>query len=208
MVDKEASLESDLRIVYIRSVLRNVVQSEYHCLKVYWTNRQSKQIHHRISSLGMSCYCMDGTSDSTDAALCPLSWFEETASFHGDIFRRGETFAMHLYIIAYYHHNIEECVSHAIRSYNGPVWIPLLAFEAVLALLAIWVGIKHSRQGPRSKSSRFSKPQLADSLIHGNVIYFVRFNWWHRLSSGLRQSPYPLVVALFFQSERRLILSI
>ena len=84
---------------------------------------------------------------------------------------------MHLYIIAYYHHNIEECVSHAIRSYNGPVWIPLLAFEAVLALLAIWVGIKHSRQGPRSKSSRFSKPQLADSLIHGNVIYFVRWEF-------------------------------
>ncbi|KIM58906.1 hypothetical protein SCLCIDRAFT_85946, partial [Scleroderma citrinum Foug A] len=55
----------------------------------------------------------------------------------------------------------------------SPIWIPPFAFEAILALLAVWAGIKHSRQESRSQPVRFNKSQLVGSLIHGNVIYFV-----------------------------------
>ncbi|KIM63759.1 hypothetical protein SCLCIDRAFT_116507, partial [Scleroderma citrinum Foug A] len=84
-----------------------------------------------------------------------------------------ETFAEHIYIIGYYHHDIELCLGDVIPAYNGYIWVPPFVFEAILALLAVWAGIKHYGQQPHSKLARFNKPRLVDSLIHGNVIYFV-----------------------------------
>jgi len=85
-----------------------------------------------------------------------------------------ETIAEHLYITGYYHHDIELCVGYVTAPYNADIWIPPFVFEAILALLALWAGIKHSRQQSRSQSARFNRPRLVDSLVHGNVIYFVR----------------------------------
>ena len=68
------------------------------------------------------------------------------------------------------------CVSSGVPVEIGVgLWIPPFVFEAILALLAVGAGIKHSRQESRSQSLRFNKPQLVGFLIRGNVIYFVRW---------------------------------
>ncbi|KIM61545.1 hypothetical protein SCLCIDRAFT_877647 [Scleroderma citrinum Foug A] len=85
----------------------------------------------------------------------------------------NETFAEHIYITGYYYHDIELCLGYVTPAYNGYIWVPPFVFEAILALLAIWAGIKHSRQQSRSRSARFNKSRLVDSLVHGNVVYFV-----------------------------------
>ena len=82
----------------------------------------------------------------------------------------AETFVEHIYITGYYDHDIELCFAYVAPA---PIWIPPFAFEAILALLAVWAGIKHSRQEFRSQPVRFNKSQLVGSLIHGNVVYFV-----------------------------------
>ena len=88
-----------------------------------------------------------------------------------------ETFAEHIYITGYYYHDIELCLGYVTPAYNGYIWVPPFVFEAILALLAIWAGIKHSRQQSRSRSARFNKSRLVDSLVHGNVVYFVRWEF-------------------------------
>jgi len=85
----------------------------------------------------------------------------------------AETFAENVYITGYYYHDIGLCVSQDTTAYSEYLWVPSFTFETILALLAVWAGIKHSRQQYRSQSARFNIPQLVDSLIHGNVIYFV-----------------------------------
>ncbi|KAG6333357.1 hypothetical protein ID866_5733 [Astraeus odoratus] len=49
-------------------------------------------------------------------------------------------------------------------------WLPILGFECLLCSLAIWAGIKLSRNGARSLPR---KVQLLDVLIKGNVGYFL-----------------------------------
>jgi len=69
---------------------------------------------------------------------------------------------------------MELCIGYVTPVYNDDIYVPPFAFEAILALLAVWAGIKHSRQQSRSQSARFNKSRLVDSLVHGNVIYFIR----------------------------------
>ena len=85
----------------------------------------------------------------------------------------AETFTENIYVTGYYYHDIKLCVSNVTPAYSGYLWVPSFTFEAILALLAVWAGIKHSRQQSRPQSARFNMSQLVDSLIHGNVIYFV-----------------------------------
>ena len=82
----------------------------------------------------------------------------------------AETFVEHIYITGYYHHDIELCFAYVAPA---PIWIPPFAFEAILALLAVWASIKYSKQQCSSKSARFNKSRLVDSLVRGNVIYFI-----------------------------------
>ncbi|KIM57308.1 hypothetical protein SCLCIDRAFT_130746, partial [Scleroderma citrinum Foug A] len=65
------------------------------------------------------------------------------------------------------------CVSNVTPAYSGYLWVPSFTFEVILALLAVWAGIKHFKQKSRPQAARFNISQLVDSLIHGNVIYFV-----------------------------------
>ena len=62
---------------------------------------------------------------------------------------------------------MELCFGYASPAFVEYIWAPPFAFEAILALLSVWAGIEHSRR------VRFNKP-LVDSLVHGNVIYFIR----------------------------------
>ena len=104
-------------------------------------------------------------------------WLPLRSSLSQVLISATETFAEHIYIIGYYHHDIELCLGDVIPAYNGYIWVPPFVFEAILALLAVWAGIKHYGQQPHSKLARFNKPRLVDSLIHGNVIYFVRWEF-------------------------------
>lgn len=53
------------------------------------------------------------------------------------------------------------------------IWIPCLIFEAILCLLAVYTGVKHSKELSR-RSIKSNRPQLMEILIHGNVLYFLR----------------------------------
>ncbi|KIM57306.1 hypothetical protein SCLCIDRAFT_1139539 [Scleroderma citrinum Foug A] len=81
------------------------------------------------------------------------------------------TFAEHIYITGYYYSDVELCYGYTVSAY-GYIWVPSFTFDAILAILAAWAGIQHSRQQSYAHS-RFNKSQLVDILIHGNVVYFI-----------------------------------
>ena len=83
------------------------------------------------------------------------------------------TFAEHISIIGYYRTDVELCFAYTVPAY-GLLWVPSFTFDAILAILAFWAGIQHSRR-QYSRLLRFSKPQLVDTLIQGNVVYFIRY---------------------------------
>lgn len=64
------------------------------------------------------------------------------------------------------------CGSLVITAYSY-IWVPCLAFDSILAILAIWAGIKQSRQQSHFRSPRLNRPRIIDVLIQGNVIYFL-----------------------------------
>ncbi|KIM61538.1 hypothetical protein SCLCIDRAFT_121892, partial [Scleroderma citrinum Foug A] len=66
----------------------------------------------------------------------------------------------------------ELCVAYAISAYRY-IWVPCLTFDVILAVLAVWAGVKHSKQQSHSRSARLNKPRLVDVLIQGNVVYFL-----------------------------------
>ena len=83
----------------------------------------------------------------------------------------AETYAEHISITGYYSNDIDICDGSTIPAY-GHLWVPCLAFDAILAVLSLWAGIQHSRQYSRSLWP--NKLRLVDVLIRGNVIYFLR----------------------------------
>jgi len=78
----------------------------------------------------------------------------------------------HIYIAGYYYNDMEICVTHGSTPAYEYVWAPWFSFDAILAVLAVWAGIKQSRQQFNSCSARFNRPWLISVLIQGNVIYF------------------------------------
>ncbi|KIM57298.1 hypothetical protein SCLCIDRAFT_130749 [Scleroderma citrinum Foug A] len=68
--------------------------------------------------------------------------------------------------------NLLQKQSLVITAYSY-IWVPCLAFDSILAILAIWAGIKQSRQQSHFRSPRLNRPRIIDVLIQGNVIYFL-----------------------------------
>ncbi|KAL4076400.1 hypothetical protein J3A83DRAFT_2200375 [Scleroderma citrinum] len=84
----------------------------------------------------------------------------------------ADTFAEHIIFTGLYTNETDLCAGETIPAY-GHIWVPCLTFDAILVVLAVWAGIKHSRQQSYSRSETFNRPRLVDVLIHGNVIYFL-----------------------------------
>jgi len=82
------------------------------------------------------------------------------------------TFAEHVSITGYYYNHIDMCFGNSIPAY-GYVWAPCLAFDVILAVLAVWAGSKHSRRQSYSLLPGFNGSRLVDVVIQGNVIYFL-----------------------------------
>ena len=80
------------------------------------------------------------------------------------------TFFEHFSLTGYYRNDVEVCYRHATSAYEH-IWAPCFAFDAILAVLSLWSAVRHSRQ--HSMLPRLNKPQLVDTLIQGNVIYFL-----------------------------------
>ena len=145
------------------------------------------------------------SSDTTAAPLRPLWLLEEASRRDGHIFRRrgwfhavdldrdqsstfwsvidfhpiqilisaADTFVEHVSITGHYHNHIAICFGYIVPAYSH-IWVPSFTFDAILAILAVWAGIQHSRQQSYARS-RFNKTRLVDILIHGNVVYFIRW---------------------------------
>ena len=151
------------------------------------------------------CRCRRYASDTTAAPLRPVCLLQEASRLDGDMFRcRGwyhavdldfnqsstfwsvigfhpiqilispaGIFAEHVSIAGQYYNHIAICYGYIVPAYTH-IWVPSFTFDTILALLAVWAGIKHSRQQSYAHS-RFNKPRLVDILIHGNVVYFIRW---------------------------------
>ena len=65
------------------------------------------------------------------------------------------------------------CYIYAKTPYEYIWHVPWFSFDAVLAVLAVWAGIKHSIQKSYSRPATFNRPWLINVLIQGNVIYFL-----------------------------------
>ena len=93
-----------------------------------------------------------------------------------------ETFFERFSVTGYYRNIVEVCY---VTSSDNPAydhtWVPCLTFDAILAVLSFWIAIRHLRR--HSRSPRLEKPQLVNTLIQGNVIYFLgcAFSCPHRL---------------------------
>ncbi|KIM62488.1 hypothetical protein SCLCIDRAFT_119484 [Scleroderma citrinum Foug A] len=72
------------------------------------------------------------------------------------------------------HNDINMCFHNVVPAY-AYIWIPWFTFDAILAALAVWAGIKYSMQKYYSRPASFNRPWLISILIQGNVIYF--FGW-------------------------------
>ena len=83
-----------------------------------------------------------------------------------------ESFVEHVSIIGRHHNDIYACFHRVVPAY-AYIWAPWFSFDAILAVLAVWAGIKHSIQKPYSRPERSNRPWLVIVLIQGNVIYFV-----------------------------------
>ena len=135
-------------------------------------------------------------------ALCSGSWSQTTFSTmvcHWLLLRfslsqvlisAAESDAEHISITGYYHHDIEFCTKYNTPAY-AYIWAPWFSFDAILAVLAIWAGVKHSRQQSNSHSARLNKPWLVSVLIQGNVIYFLGWalSCHHWIESDPQGSP-------------------
>jgi len=80
----------------------------------------------------------------------------------------------HFTITGYHYKTTDLCLGYVIPAYRYKLWGPCLTFDMILAVLAVWAGIKHSKQQSYSRSTRINKPRLVDVLIQGNVVYFLR----------------------------------
>ena len=75
----------------------------------------------------------------------------------------AETFSEHVSITGHYYNHIDMCFGYGIPAY-GYIWAPCVAFDVILAVLAVWAGYKHSKQ---------QRSQLVVVVVQGNVIYFL-----------------------------------
>ena len=91
-----------------------------------------------------------------------------------DLISTIETFVEHLSITGHNHNDINMCFHNVVPAY-AYIWIPWFTFDAILAALAVWAGIKYSMQKSYSRPASFNRPWLISILIQGNVIYF--FGW-------------------------------
>ena len=83
-------------------------------------------------------------------------------------------FAEHLTVTTSNHYKgADVCFASFTPTRRYILWVPCLTFDAILAILAVWAGVKHSKQRSYSRSIR-NKPRLVDVLIQGNVVYFLR----------------------------------
>jgi len=158
------------------AVFLKLLQWSYRCVSMPFimARRDSSSSWWRFSSQRL-VLCSGSWSQPTFSTMVrwlPLLRFSLSQVLISDT----ETFAEHFDITGYYYHDMELCIGYVIPAYNGDIWVPPFAFEAILALFAVWAGIRHSRQQSRSQSG-FNKPRLVDSLVHGNVIYFVRYEF-------------------------------
>lgn len=60
------------------------------------------------------------------------------------------------------------------------IWLPVIVFDGVLCVLALWYGISHWMSGYRAM--RIDGVYIADALIKGHATYF----FWYALSPLLR----------------------
>ena len=83
-----------------------------------------------------------------------------------------ESFVEHVSITERHHNNIHVCYHRVVPAY-AYIWAPWFSFDAILAVLAVWAGIKHSIHKSHSNPARLNRPWLVRVLIQGNVIYFL-----------------------------------
>ena len=117
------------------------------------------------------------------------SWTSPCFSLSQTLIFTAATFFEHFSVTGYYRNDVEACYVYATPAYDH-TWVPCLAFDAILAVLSLWVAFRHSRHHSRSPGS--NKSQIVDTLIQGNVIYFLRcaFSCPHRIEFDNRmQSP-------------------
>ena len=101
-------------------------------------------------------------------------WFSLRALLSRVLISATDSISVYIFIAEYHQgHDIEICAGPIFLTYDNNLWAPCFAFEAILALLAVWASIKYSKQQCSSKSARFNKSRLVDSLVRGNVIYFI-----------------------------------
>jgi len=72
-------------------------------------------------------------------------WLSLVFSLLNILISATETFAEHVYITGYYYNEIDMCFGYITPAYEH-IWIAWFAFEAILALLAVWAGVQQSRQ--------------------------------------------------------------
>ena len=82
-----------------------------------------------------------------------------------------ESFVEHVSITGD-HNDIYVCYHRVVPAYVY-IWVPCFSFDAILAVLAVWAGIKHSTQESYSRPVRLNRSWLISVLIQGNVIYFL-----------------------------------
>ena len=102
----------------------------------------------------------------------------------------AEAFVDQFSLTGHYYNHVTLCAVYAAPAY-GYLWVPSLAFDAVLAVLAVWAGILHSRQ-QHSGSMGLGKSRLVNILIQGNVIYFIRCEFSCSYSIRSEYSAVPL----------------
>ena len=90
--------------------------------------------------------------------------------------------------------DIAVCIGYTTPAYRH-LWVPCFAFDAILAVLSLWAAVRHLRQ--HSGLSRLNKPQLVDTLVQGNVIYFLWcvFSYPHRMGLKIGCSPLATFIA-------------
>ncbi|KAI6166702.1 hypothetical protein EDD17DRAFT_1545313 [Pisolithus thermaeus] len=67
---------------------------------------------------------------------------------------------------------LEFCTNTGVTNSFYVFWLPVLCFECILCSLAIWAGVRRSRNNTNPLSVS-NKIRLLDVLIKGNVGYFL-----------------------------------
>ncbi|KAH0831105.1 hypothetical protein J3R83DRAFT_13671 [Lanmaoa asiatica] len=122
--------------------------------------------------------------------LCEIAAISTIMSFIDAYLQSASVFPLYLYPLLILFGNISHerdsagvtHVSRRTRPIILPVvhllGLPVLVYDAVLCLLALWYGIKSWMSGYRTK--RMDGVHIADALVKGNAGYF----FWYELSAS------------------------